>query len=73
VIADWEWLTRDRAPAYRSRSCDEWIALGVFRPTGRIARESYDRIVGLLLDGIAVDRCITEAPGGGEVAGPAPT
>jgi transposase len=51
---------------------DEWIALGVFAQLARIARESYDRIVGLLLDHIAVDGCITKAPGGGEVAGPSP-
>ena len=51
---------------------DEWIALGVFAQLARIARESYDRIVGLLLDEIAVDGCITKAPGGGEVAGPSP-
>jgi transposase len=51
---------------------DEWIALGVFAQLSQIARESYDRIVGLLLDHIAVDGCITKAPGGGEVAGPSP-
>ena len=37
-----------------------------------IARESYDRIVGLVLAGIAVDGCIAKAPGGGECAGPSP-
>src|SRR3954451_20725361 len=51
---------------------DEWIALGAFAQLARIARESYDRIVGLVLDEIAVDGCITKAPGGGEVAGPSP-
>jgi transposase len=51
---------------------DEWIGLGVFAALARIARESYDRIVGLLLDHLAVDGCITKAPGGGEVAGPSP-
>ena len=34
--------------------------------------EAYDRIVGLVLDDIAVDGCITKAPGGGEVAGRSP-
>jgi hypothetical protein len=34
--------------------------------------ESYDRIVGLILDQIAVDGSITKAPGGGEVAGRSP-
>ena len=51
---------------------DEWIKLGVFAQLARIARESYDRIVGLLLDHLAVDGCITKAPGGGAVAGPSP-
>lgn len=51
---------------------DEWIRLGVFAQLKRIALDAYDRIVGLLLDDIAVDGCITKAPGGGEVAGPSP-
>jgi transposase len=51
---------------------DEWIALGVFDQLARIARDAYDRIVGLLLDDVAVDGCITKAPGGGECAGPSP-
>jgi hypothetical protein len=51
---------------------DEWIGLGVFGALARIAREAYDRVVGLVLDAIAVDGWITKAPGGGEVAGPSP-
>jgi transposase len=51
---------------------DEWIDLGVFAQLKQIALDAYDRIVGLLLDDIAVDGCITKAPGGGEVAGPSP-
>src|SRR4051812_9271528 len=51
---------------------DEWIKLGVFARLRRIALNAYDRIVGLVLDEIAVDGCITKAPGGGEVAGPSP-
>jgi hypothetical protein len=38
---------------------DEWI-FWVFAQLSRIAREAYDRIVGLLLDDIAVDGCITK-------------
>lgn len=38
----------------------------------QIAWESCDRIVGLLLDNVAVDGCITKAPGGGQCAGPSP-
>lgn len=51
---------------------DEWIKAGVFDQLKQIVLEAYDRIVGLLLDDIAVDGCITKAPGGGEVAGPSP-
>jgi transposase len=51
---------------------DEWIALGVFAQLSRIARAAYDRIVGLALEDVAVDGCITKAPGGGECAGPSP-
>jgi transposase len=51
---------------------DEWIRLGLFAQLKQIAVDAYDRIVGLLLDDIAVDGCITKAPGGGEVAGPSP-
>lgn len=55
----------------RSRR-DEWIRLGVFARLKQIALESCDRIVGLVLDQIAVDGSITKAPGGGEVAGRSP-
>ncbi|MFD0020742.1 IS5 family transposase [Streptomyces sp. NPDC058382] len=51
---------------------DEWIRLGVLARLKQIALESYDRIVGLVLDQIAVDGSITKAPGGGEVAGRSP-
>jgi transposase len=51
---------------------DEWIQLGVFAQLKQIALDSYDRIVGLVLDQIAVEGSITKAPGGGEVAGRSP-
>jgi transposase len=51
---------------------DEWIRLGVFAQLKQSALDAYDRIVGLLLEEIAVDGCITKAPGGGQVAGPSP-
>src|ERR1700745_2316371 len=44
----------------------------MFGKRKQIARESYDRIVGLVLEEIAVDGCITKAPGGGECAGRSP-
>uniref|UniRef100_A0AAU3IBN3 IS5 family transposase n=1 Tax=Streptomyces sp. NBC_01393 TaxID=2903851 RepID=A0AAU3IBN3_9ACTN len=59
------------ASTIRSRR-DEWIRLGVFSRFKQIALESYDRIVGLVLDQIAIDGAITKAPGGGEVAGRSP-
>ncbi|TMR88918.1 IS5 family transposase, partial [Nonomuraea basaltis] len=51
---------------------DEWINLGVFAQLKQISLEAYDRIVGLLLEEVSVDGCITKAPGGGEAAGPSP-
>jgi transposase len=41
---------------------DEWIKAGLFAQLKRIALEAYDRIVGLVLEDIAVDGCITKAP-----------
>jgi transposase len=51
---------------------NEWIKAGVFADLKTIARESYDRMIGLVLEDLAVDGCITKAPGGGECAGPSP-
>jgi transposase len=51
---------------------DEWIRAGIFAQLNTIARESYDRIVGLVLEELAIDGCITKAPGGGDCAGPSP-
>jgi len=51
---------------------DEWIRAGVFAQLKQIALSGYDRMIGLLLEDVAVDGCITKAPGGGQVAGPSP-
>ena len=51
---------------------DEWLRLGVFAQLKQIVLDAYDRIVGLLLDDLAIDGCITKAPGGGDVAGRSP-
>ena len=51
---------------------NERIKAGIFAELNKIARESYDRMVGLVLEDLAVDGCITKAPGGGECAGPSP-
>lgn len=37
-----------------------------------LARRLYDRMIGLELDDVAVDGCITKAPSGGETAGRSP-
>lgn len=51
---------------------DEWIRAGIFARLKTIARDCYDRIVGLVLEELAVDGCITKAPGGGQCAGRSP-
>jgi len=51
------------------RRRDEWIGLGVMEELARIAEEGYDRLIGLQLEDIVVDGCITKAPCGGEMAG----
>ena len=54
------------------RRRDEWIEAGVMDDLEEMARESYDRTIGLDLDEVAVDCCITKAPCGGEKAGRSP-
>ncbi|MFF4318904.1 transposase [Streptomyces sp. NPDC001568] len=51
---------------------NEWIRLGIFARLKHISLDAYDRMVGLILDQIAVDGSITKAPGGGEAAGRSP-
>ena len=51
---------------------DEWIRPGIFAKLKAAARDAYDRIVGLVLEELAVDGCIAKAPGGGECAGRSP-
>jgi len=51
---------------------NEWIRAGIFARLKEIARDCYDRIVGLVLEELAVDGCITKAPGGGQCAGRSP-
>lgn len=67
AIAD----TTCSATTIRNRR-DEWIRLGIFAQLKQIVLEAYDRIVGLVLEELSVDGCITKAPGGGEVAGRSP-
>ena len=48
---------------------DEWIELGVMGRLREIVLETYDRFIGLELQEVAIDCCITKAPCGGEKAG----
>jgi transposase len=51
---------------------DEWIDAGVFDALWTEVLAAYDRVVGLVLDDISIDGCITKAPCGGEHAGRSP-
>jgi hypothetical protein len=52
------------ATAIRDRR-EEWIELGVMEALRQIALSAYDRFIGLELEEVAVDGCITKAPCGG--------
>jgi transposase len=54
------------------RRRDEWIEAGVMATLEEVARQAYDRTVGLELSDVVVDCCITKAPCGGEKAGKSP-
>jgi transposase len=54
------------------RRRDEWISAGVAEQLRRAVLAAYDQLFGLELEHLAVDGCITEAPCGGQVAGPSP-
>jgi hypothetical protein len=54
------------------RRRDEWADAGHGPALLRICLTAYDQIIGLDLDELAVDGCITKAPCGGEVAGRSP-
>lgn len=54
------------------RRRDAWIAAGVMDTLLALALEAYDRMIGLALEDLAVDGCITKAPCGGELAGKSP-
>jgi len=59
------------ATALRDRR-DEWIEIGAMEALREIALLAYDRFIGLELEDVAVDGCITKAPCGGEKAGKSP-
>lgn len=54
------------------RRLREWAAAGVAEQVHTLALQAYDQMIGLELEDLAVDGCITKAPGGGDVAGRSP-
>lgn len=54
------------------RRLKDWAGAGIAEKIHAIALAAYHRIIGLDLDHIGVDGCITKAPCGGEKAGPSP-
>jgi transposase len=54
------------------RRVQRWAAAGVMEQVHTLALAAYERMIGLDLDDLAVDGCITKAPNGGEVAGRCP-
>jgi transposase len=54
------------------RRLQEWAAVGLSEQVHTLALRAYDRMLGLDLEDLAVDGCLTKAPSGGEVAGRSP-
>src|SRR3981081_917557 len=51
------------------RRVTEWAGRGLGQKLHEITLAAYDKIIGLELDDLATDGCITKAPCGGEKAG----
>lgn len=54
------------------RRRDEWIEADLFPALEQLCLAAYDKMIGLDLEDLAVDGCITKAPCGGEAAGRSP-
>jgi transposase len=54
------------------RRLKDWAELGIAQQVHAVALSAYDRIIGLDLQDVSADRCITKAPSGGDKAGPSP-
>jgi transposase len=54
------------------RRLHEWAAVGLAEQVQTLALQAFDRMIGLDLDELAADGCLTKAPGGGEAAGRSP-
>jgi transposase len=50
----------------------EWARAGIFEDLRTAVLDAYEAMIGLDLDEVCVDGCITKAPCGGEVAGKSP-
>lgn len=55
------------------RRRDEWIALGLAEQLHLLVLSAYDRMLGLQLDTLAVDGCITKPPAAANSPGAAPS
>ena len=54
------------------RRLHEWAAAGLAEQLHTLVLQAYDQMIGLELEELAADGCITKAPGGGDVAGRSP-
>ncbi|GAB2473832.1 hypothetical protein GCM10027187_47720 [Streptosporangium sandarakinum] len=54
------------------RRVNYWAQIGTAEKIHALALQAYDRMIGLQLDELSVDGCITRAPGGEESAGRSP-
>jgi transposase len=54
------------------RRLELWAQMGISEQVHALALQAYDRMIGLGLNEISVDGCITKAPSGGEKAGRSP-
>lgn len=59
-----DWVIRDRVK--------KWTALGLARELHRLTLLAYDRMIGLRLDDLPADGCITKAPAKSQTSGPSP-
>ena len=60
--AYWRIADKECSATTLRRRRDEWIEAGVMDALEEIAREAYDRAIGLDLSEVAVDCCITRRP-----------
>lgn len=64
--------TEDCSDRTIRRRLGDWSEAGVAQHVHAVALAAYDLVIGLELDDVSVDGCITKAPCGGEKAGPSP-